>query len=196
MVTRACSVEGCGRPYLAKGWCGAHYQRMKTHGTLGSEYIRQEGPEGREGRFWSKVAKGAPDECWEWQGSRDGDGYGVFTEHDAARVNKRVYRKAHQVAFELEHGWYPAAGSGLELRHLCGNRPCVNVAHLVPGTSQENTDDRLIHGTAKQLSYEQACEIRERLAAGEKGIRLAEEFGVHPSCITMIKQGKRHKPRT
>jgi len=190
-----CAVDGCERPYFSLGWCQGHYQRVKTHGEPGTAYLRREGPEGRADRFWSKVAKGAPDECWEWQGTRDGDGYGVFTEHDEARVNKRVYRKAHQVAFEFEHGWYPAAGSGLELRHLCGNRPCVNVAHLTPGTSQENTDDRLMHG-AKQLSYAQACEIRERLAKGEVGRRLAEEFGVCPATITHIKQGVTHKPRT
>lgn len=27
-----CTVEGCGRPHLAKGLCNAHYIRLKTHG--------------------------------------------------------------------------------------------------------------------------------------------------------------------
>lgn len=27
-----CSIEGCDRPVLARGWCGKHYSRWQTHG--------------------------------------------------------------------------------------------------------------------------------------------------------------------
>ncbi len=31
---KICSVEGCGRPVLARGWCTAHYGRWYRHGDV------------------------------------------------------------------------------------------------------------------------------------------------------------------
>lgn len=31
-ATRACSVDGCARPYRAKGFCGSHLARFTRHG--------------------------------------------------------------------------------------------------------------------------------------------------------------------
>jgi hypothetical protein len=31
-MTKLCSIEGCGNPHNASGWCGMHYQRFKRHG--------------------------------------------------------------------------------------------------------------------------------------------------------------------
>lgn len=47
----------------------------------------------------------------------------------------RGNRLAHRVAFELHNGPIP---EGLEIDHLCGNRSCVNVAHLEAVTHAEN----------------------------------------------------------
>lgn len=33
MAQRTCVIDGCDRPHLARGWCGAHYQRWRTTGT-------------------------------------------------------------------------------------------------------------------------------------------------------------------
>ena len=27
-----CTVDGCSRPLLARGWCSTHYSRWRTHG--------------------------------------------------------------------------------------------------------------------------------------------------------------------
>jgi hypothetical protein len=79
-------------------------------------------------RFWAKVDRRSPDECWLWLASLKPSGYGQF------RLNgKTAY--GHRVAYELLIGPIPA---GLSLDHLCRNTACVNPSHLEPVTHQEN----------------------------------------------------------
>lgn len=33
MTQSTCSIEGCGKPHLARGWCVKHYTRWRSHGT-------------------------------------------------------------------------------------------------------------------------------------------------------------------
>lgn len=85
-------------------------------------------------RFWEKVDKGGPDECWPWTAATGGSSgaYGVL----AFKVNGRtIHQYAHRLAYELEIG--PIA-EGLEIDHLCRNPICVNPAHLEPVTHREN----------------------------------------------------------
>lgn len=86
----------------------------------------------RVARFWAKVAKGGPDECWEWMASENGKGYGLFW--DGQRM---VY--AHRFVYELEVGPIP---EGFVLDHVrdrgCTRRNCVNPAHLEVVTNREN----------------------------------------------------------
>lgn len=67
--------------------------------------------------------------CKIWTGHIDDDGYG--------RVQRGgKWRGAHRVVWEDERGPIPA---GLVIDHLCRNRACVNVEHMEPVTSAENT---------------------------------------------------------
>lgn len=80
-------------------------------------------------RFWTKVEKRGPDECWEWKAGK-GNGYGSIraTGHGPSLL-------AHRISYELLVGPIP---EGLVIDHLCRNRGCVNPTHLEPVTMVEN----------------------------------------------------------
>lgn len=126
-----CSIDGCDKPYQARGWCLKHYTRWKRHGDpLYVEYIVGD----PVARFWSKVDKAGPlplwapflGPCWHWTGATS-NGYG--------RVRVDVDRPAHRFAYELLVGPIP---DGLVIDHLCRVRHCVNPAHLEAVTNAEN----------------------------------------------------------
>lgn len=79
-------------------------------------------------RFVAKARIYSPDECWEWTGAQDSNGYGHM--RDGARTVK-----AHRFSYETAVGPIPG---GLEIDHLCRNRLCVNPDHLEPVTDREN----------------------------------------------------------
>ena len=140
-------------------------------------------------RFWSKVDVGEVDECWEWQASEQGQGYGQF------RVNHKMWL-AHRVAWKLTFGPIP---EGLCVLHKCDNRGCCNPYHLFLGTRADNMADaarkgRMHRGEAdgnSKLTQEEVLEIRELYAEGEWTQReLADEFGVRNSHISRIVRRK------
>lgn len=88
-------------------------------------------------RFWSKVVIAGGDECWLWVGARGRRDYGLFW------MNGRN-RRAQQVAWELTNGKpFP---EGMDGCHSCDNPPCVNPAHIWPGTASDNARDAFKKG--------------------------------------------------
>jgi hypothetical protein len=83
----------------------------------------------RADRFWAKVARGAPGECWRWTGAKNSLGYGNFGVGGGRVVC------AHRVAYEFERGPIP---DGKVLDHLCRVPSCVNPSHLEAVTQQTN----------------------------------------------------------
>lgn len=86
-------------------------------------------------RFWAKVKVGAPSECWEWVAYRERDGYGWFG------IMGRNHG-AHRVSYVLAYGVIP---KGMQVDHICGNRACVNPAHLRLATHYQNK----LHGQVR-----------------------------------------------
>ena len=140
-------------------------------------------------RFWSKVDRRGPDECWPWIGSTNQQGYGQIRDGTA--------RLASRVAWEMHTG--ASVPEDLFVLHRCDNPPCVNPAHLFLGTLADNNRDMREKGrgcrgekapTAK-LTEADVRNIRAQVSRGEDQGRLASAFSVSQSTISLIAAGKR-----
>lgn len=135
-------------------------------------------------RFWEKVDRLDPDECWEWQACRNSNGYGRM--HSGRRKGEAVL--AHRASWELHNGSIP---DGLFVCHKCDNPACVNPEHLWLGTQADNNWDMFSKGRCNggcgpgeqngqsRLTNEQVITIRARYAnGGTTHQELCDEYGV------------------
>ena len=90
-----------------------------------------------ENRFWNKVRKGKPNECWSWLGARQVRGYGNFYS-DGKRIG------AHRYSWQLHNN--SIIPKGHVIMHTCDNPNCVNPRHLALGTQQNNMIDAVEKG--------------------------------------------------
>lgn len=81
-------------------------------------------------RFMEKV-KIRKDNCWDWAGYKDKDGYGYF------KLSKAETR-AHRASYLIFKG---PITKGMVIMHLCSNRFCTNPSHLKEGSQAENIQD-------------------------------------------------------
>jgi len=86
-------------------------------------------------RFWEKInfPENRIDGCWIWTAGKDGHGYGSFN------FGSKVV-SSHRFAYMIFKG---TIKEGLLIRHICDNPSCVNPNHLLVGTHQDNTQDKL-----------------------------------------------------
>ena len=92
-----------------------------------------------------------------------------------------VNHRAHRYAFEQAVGPIPP---GMELHHTCGERLCVNPAHMQPITKAEHTAlHRRLAGL--RLTDAEVAEIRQR-ATTTSYTALAREFGVTRQYIGQL----------
>jgi HNH endonuclease len=87
-------------------------------------------------RFWSKVDKRGPDDCWLWIAHKLPTGYGTMS-----MPHGQQNGRSNRLAWELAFGPIP---DGLHALHNCpsGDNPsCCNPAHLWLGTHKQNMED-------------------------------------------------------
>lgn len=145
-----------------------------------------------EERFWSKVDRNGPipehlphlGPCWTWLGAQGTRGYGLFF---ADR-----HRRAHQVAFFIEHGRWSRAC----VLHACDHPGCVRPSHLFEGTQLDNIQDRHAkgrsrggrvlgsrHGLAKLTEDIVRAMRREYAAGGVSQYELGKRYGVTQAAV-------------
>lgn len=142
-----------------------------------------------EERFWEKVDRRGPDDCWEWTASR-AQGYGQLGRGPGTRVPI----KASRASWEIHFGQIP---EGLFVCHKCDNRGCVNPGHLFLGTPKENTQDMIRKGRKgvnpdysgsnnpnAKLSPSDIAAIRK---SKKKQVDIAAEFGIVQSYVSKIR---------
>lgn len=185
-----CSVPNCELPKLTRGMCKRHYTRWWKHGDpLAGGGFR--GLTTLE-RFWQYVKKS--DGCWEWWGPKS-HGYGTLAD---GNVRGCPFVRAHVFSWRL-HNDGAIVPPGMEVRHLCGNPPCCNPAHLAPGTHAQNMQDMIGHNRSTRgerdamakLTRADIDRIRELLLQGWRHGDIANEFSVSRPAISLISSGAR-----
>lgn len=146
-------------------------------------------------RFWPKVAKAGPCECWQWMASLSSSGYGCL------RV-KGVTRTSHTLAWELTRGPIP---TGMFVCHHCDNRACCNPAHLFIGSAADNSRDMaqkgrwhtlgrpVLKGDAHpnaRLTSAIVADIRAAVASGVSQSEMARRVDVTVAQVNNIIRGK------
>jgi hypothetical protein len=133
-------------------------------------------------RFWSKVFIKDPSDCWIWQGSINPQGYGLFF------IGDKILG-AHRVAWIISHNKpIPKFINNRKtvIRHLCGNRSCVNPNHLEIGTYTDNAKDAHDKGKGIKLSKNEILKLNSLRDSGYGVYKLANTFSISVSTVYRV----------
>jgi hypothetical protein len=144
-------------------------------------------------RYFAKVDKRGPDDCWPWTASRYRNGYGQF---GVSKTQRSVL--AHRFGYELLVGPIPP---GQRVCHTCDNPPCQNPAHWFLGTAADNSADMVAkgrtnpargdrHGSAR-IGATDVLVIRQRHQAGDPLRDIAADYGLSISYTSAVATGRR-----
>jgi len=185
-LKHTCSIDGCNKSVLARGWCRSHYRRWGAHGDplAGRTFV------GEPEQFLKEAVSHSGDRCLIWPFARNSAGYGNIM------LNGR-FQTVSRVVCERVNGSPPSDDH--EAAHLCGkgHDGCVSGGHLCWKLPTENQADKYEHGTAlvgskngnAKLSEKEVSEIRSLMGRISQQ-KIAEKFGVSSSLISRINVGK------
>ncbi len=155
-------------------------------------------------RFWPKVERRGPSECWPWLGAQDRKGYGRFY---AGNPTKKPML-AHRASLVISGVDLTSADYAL---HSCDNPNCCNPCHLYRGDHAQNMRDMQNRGRRKgivavrgdavrngqpvRFTEADIVVIRLEAATGPWGIQstLAKRYGVSVAQINDIVRRRRWK---
>jgi hypothetical protein len=151
-------------------------------------------------KFWSRVAKKEPADCWEWQGHLT-KGRGQFRPGSSLKNTKRIY--ASRFAWTVTFGEIP---EGKLVLHRCDNPKCCNPDHLFIGTHDDNIQDciskgrrspligrykRTVQNRKRKIGMDDAIEIRRLYREGHGSQRtIALSYGIVQQQVSSIVNNK------
>lgn len=147
-------------------------------------------------KFFLKTESGHCNDCWNWNGRLDKDGYGII-------CIKRIPRRASRVSYMIHFGEIPES---MLVLHTCDNRKCVNPSHIFIGTHKVNMNDKVIksrcnmqsgenHWTKRnpelikrdkaryrnKLTADMVIQIRALMRSGTRTVDVSRKYGI--SCV-------------
>ena len=149
--------------------------------------------EGDRDRFWAKVAiRSGPNSCWPWTAHLSRDGYGRIG------IGGEIV-DAHVAGYRIQKGPIP---KGKVVRHTCDNRACVRGDHLVLGSHQQNSADKVARGrhacgvTHPQTIFDKATvkRVKRLRDQGRSFTRISELTGISRSHAHEIVKGTARGP--
>lgn len=181
----------CGVDFIGKKYSMVNGNGLCCSQKCGKRYHADTTKQDPEERFWSKVKILSEDECWEFQGCKNQDGYGIFN------IDRHHLRSggAHRASWIFANK--QEIPKGMKILHSCDNPPCCNPKHLRLGTQQENIEDMLLrkrhrcpegvkHAHAK-LTNEIVLAIRAEYT-GKKGEQtwIGNKYGITSANVKAI----------
>lgn len=141
-------------------------------------------------RFWAKVDKRDPAECWLWTGVKTIYGYGQI------RIGYAPirYQLAHRVSYAIHNG--VELQSSDVIMHACDNPICVNPLHLSCGTHADNVADMVAKGRQRTGSNKgetngralmTADQVRQIRASKASHSQAAKIYGVSKPTVAAIR---------
>lgn len=133
-------------------------------------------------KFWKNPNKKLPNECWEWIGCKDKNGYGFIT--------SKISRRAHRISYLL-HFEDPKE---MHVLHKFDNTSCVNPNHLFLGTHKDNMQDMKKKGRDRKVDSEKhhSAKLTKEQAIAiylstEKINDIAKKYKIRNSSVSKIK---------
>jgi hypothetical protein len=193
-TAKLCAADGCGKPATTRGYCNAHYCRLRYRGALPDKIAKR----GSVAKWLDDVAVPYDgDACLAFPFAKDASGYGTM---GIGVGSGNGITRAHVYVAERVIG--PRPSPECIACHTCnnGHKACVTPRHLYWGTKKQNTADAIAAGThyyftpkrgeahpRARMTEAQVLSIRGRVANGEKPKALADEYGVSVFVICKIK---------
>lgn len=136
-LNKKCTVEGCDKKHMAKGYCNEHYYRIKKYGRTHKLTTSD--------CFHEKYIVHPITNCWIWTASTRPSGYGQMG------VGYKTCH-AHRVSWKLHRGLIPKS---LCVLHKCDTPACVNPEHLFLGTQKDNIQDAVKKGRLHGYNWQE-----------------------------------------
>jgi len=181
-LSSICTVGDCSNPHWARGYCGKHYQRFRTTGSV--EKTRAN----HSLDFLNANAGHTGKDCLIWPFSLATGGYGKV------KINGKSL-PAHREMCRMAHGEPPNATD--HAAHSCGRgaEGCVNPRHLSWKSPADNNFDKVVHGvTARGEEHCRAklteAEVLAIFRDGRNQKDTAKAFGVSKATVCFIRDGR------